>query len=178
MAPTRRRGANLTLLAYPSVDAIAEVQTLRGSYEAEYGRNASGVINVVTRSGTNSFHGGAYEFFRNDILNANNYFNKNTALVARPPLRYNDFGFTFGGPVIIPHFYNGKDKTFFFYSQEFRRVVNYASSNAYVPTADERNGIFTNSYLNATGSAATGPVGVCQTASAGVCTSYTHEPAG
>src|ERR1019366_6427328 len=65
------RGSNLTLLAYPSVDAISEVQTLRGTYEAEYGRSASGQINVVTRAGTNAFHGGAYEFFRNNIFNAN-----------------------------------------------------------------------------------------------------------
>jgi hypothetical protein len=166
------RGANLTLLAYPSVDAIAEVQTLRGTYEAEYGRSASGQINVVTRAGTSSFHGGAYEFFRNNIFNANNYFNKNTALVARPVLRYHDFGFTFGGPVRIPHLYNGTDKTFFFYSQEFRRVVNYASQNAYVPTAAERQGDFTNAYTNyATGT--TGPVAVCQAAANGVCTSYT-----
>jgi hypothetical protein len=171
------RGSNLTLLAYPSVDAISEVQTLRGTYEAEYGRSASGQINVVTRSGTNAFHGGAYEFFRNDVFNANNYFNKNTALVARPKLRYNDFGFTFGGPVEIPHFYNGKDKTFFFYSQEFRRVVNYASANAYVPTSDERNGIFTNSYIPTTAggssySGAAGPVAVCSAATNGVCTGY------
>ena len=75
----------------------------------------SSQINVVTRSGTNEFHGGAYEFFRNDFFNANNYFNKLTALVARPQLRYNDFGVTFGGPVVIPHLYNGRDKTFFFY---------------------------------------------------------------
>src|ERR1017187_2411698 len=111
------RGANITNLAYPSVDAIAEVQTLRGTYEAEYGRSASGQINMVTRSGVNAYHGGAYEFYRNNIFNANLYFNKNTTLVARPVLRYHDFGFTFGGPVRIPHFYNGTDKTFFFYSQ-------------------------------------------------------------
>ena len=166
------RGANLTLLAYPSVDAISEVQTLRGSYKSEYGRNASGEINVVTRSGTNDYHGGAYEFFRNNIFNANNYFNKNTALVARPVLRYHDFGFTGGGPVRIPHLYNGKDKTFFFYSMEFRRVVNYASANAYVPTAAERVGNFTNDFTNASGSA-TGPVAVCQQASDGACTAYT-----
>jgi hypothetical protein len=129
----------------------------------------------VTRSGTNVFHGGAYEFFRNNIFNANNYFNKNTTLVARPVLRYNDFGFTFGGPVLIPHLYNGKNKTYFFYSQEFRRVVNYASVNAYVPTLAERQGDFSTSYLvNSAGAytGATGPVAVCQTASNGVCTAY------
>jgi hypothetical protein len=173
------RGANLTLLSYPSVDAIAEVQTLRGTYEAEYGRSASGLINVVTRSGTNTFHGGAYEFFRNDIFNANSFFNKlTTPFTAVPRLRYNDFGGTIGGPVIIPHFYNGKDKTFFFFSEEIRRVVNYATSTVYLPTADERNGIFTNSYIpSAAGgsnytSGTQGPAAVCVTASNGVCTAY------
>jgi outer membrane receptor for ferrienterochelin and colicin len=86
----------LTLLAFPSVDAIAEFKTLRGVYSAEYGRSAAGQVNVVTRSGTNQFHGSAYEFFRNNILNANNYFNNLTVQV-RPPLRYNDYGYTIGG---------------------------------------------------------------------------------
>ena len=82
------RGANLTLISYPSVDAIAEFKTLRGTYLAEYGRNASGQIDVITRSGSNTFHGSAYEFLRNDKFNANTYFNKVASLVARPLLRY------------------------------------------------------------------------------------------
>jgi hypothetical protein len=165
------RGANLTLLTYPSVDAISEFVTLRGTYEAEFGRSASGQVNVVTRSGTNALHGGAYEFFRNDIFNANNAYSKETG-TARPDLRYNDFGFTLGGPVIIPHLYNGKNKTFFFYSQEFRRVVQYASATAYVPTAAERTGNFTNAYIGSSGT--TGPVAVCTTytTSTGSCTGY------
>jgi len=176
------RGANLTLLAYPSVDAIAEVQTLRGTYEAEYGRSASGEINVVTRAGTNTFHGGAYEFFRNNIFNADNYFNKlSTPYTPVPVLRYNDFGGTIGGPVIIPRFYNGKDKTFFFFSEEIRRVVNYATATAYVPTAAERVGNFTNSYLTTSSggssyTGATGPVAVCAVAANGVCSSYSTSP--
>src|SRR5215831_17494826 len=120
------RGANLTLLNYPSVDAIAEFRVLRGQYSAEFGRNASGMINVISKSGTNQFHASAYEFFRNDKLAANNFFNNankvnlgpdGTAKV--PPLRYNNFGWTLGGPVYIPKVYNGKDKTFFFFSQEY-----------------------------------------------------------
>ncbi len=176
------RGANLTLLAYPSVDAIAEVQTLRGSYEAEYGRSASALVNVVTASGTRNLHGGAYEFFRNDIFNANNYFNKlTTPNTPVPLLRYNDFGFKVGGPVIIPHLYNGKEKTFFYYSQEFRRVVTHATATAYVPTAAERLGDFTNSYLptaagGSTYSGATGPVAVCSSFSNAVCTTFATAP--
>jgi hypothetical protein len=169
------RGSNLTLLGYPSVDAISEFVTLRGTYEAEYGRSASGQINVATKSGTNNYHGNVYEFFRNDVFNANNYFNKltpPTASNARPPLRYNDYGFTLGGPVVIPHVYNGKDKTFFFYSQEFRRVITYTTATAYVPTAGELAGDFSNTtypnYTNSTGTT-TGATAVCSTPA---CTSY------
>ncbi len=176
------RGANLTLLAYPSVDAIAEFKTLRGTYLAEYGRNASGQINVVTRSGTNDYHGSAYEFFRNDLFNANSWANKlTTPAVNRPALRYNDFGYTIGGPVRIPHLYDGKDKTFFFWSQEFRRVITYVSVAPLLPTAAERTGDFSQSY-NAkdpvTGASLPGPtpVSVCtsftQTATSYSCTSY------
>jgi hypothetical protein len=113
------RGANLTLLNYPSVDSIAEFKVLRSNYLPENGRSSGGIVNVVTRSGTNAFHGSAYEFFRNDVLAANNYFN-NRDQIARPPLRWNDFGFTIGGPI-------RKNKTFFFYSQEWRRVITYTT---------------------------------------------------
>ena len=153
------RGANLTLLTYPSVDAIAEFKTLRGTYLAEFGRNASAQINVITRSGTNTFHGSAYEFFRNDIFNANAYFNKVATVVQRPLLRYNDFGYTVGGPVWIPHVYDGRDKTFFFFSQEFRRVINYATVTAFLPTAAEMSGDFTQGFANNTN--AQGPTAVC-----------------
>ncbi|HZU22980.1 MAG TPA: carboxypeptidase-like regulatory domain-containing protein, partial [Terriglobales bacterium] len=95
------RGSNLTLLSFPSIDAISEFRIVRGVYDPELGRSAGAQVNVVTRSGTSAFHGGVYEFFRNDYLNANQYFN-NASKVARPRLRYNDFGGTFGGPIPIP----------------------------------------------------------------------------
>jgi outer membrane receptor protein involved in Fe transport len=141
------RGAALTLLTFPSVDAIAEFKMVKGSYDAEFGRNGAGQINVVTRGGTNTFHGGAYEFWRNDLLNANSWINKRyadpTKYIARPPLRYNNFGWTLGGPVYIPGVYNTKkDKTFFFFSQEFRRYITYSNPSALVPTAEERAGNF------------------------------------
>ncbi|PYY17178.1 MAG: adenylyl cyclase, partial [Acidobacteria bacterium] len=140
------RGANLTLLNYPSVDAISEFKTIRNQYNAEFGRNASGIINVVTKSGTNRFHGDAYEFFRNDLLNANTVPNKQvTPNVARPPLRYNNFGYTVGGPIPgVPFFKDkaGDINTFFFFSEEFRRVVNYTNFQASVPSTPERTGVF------------------------------------
>jgi len=173
------RGANLTLLTYPSVDAIAEIKTLRGQYSAEFGRSASGQVDVVTKSGTNKFHGSAYEFLRNDDMDANAWGNKLTAptsITARPKYRYNDFGETLGGPVRIPHLYNGKDKTFFFFSDETRRVVNYVSGNALVPTAAERTGDFSNSWYQApvTHIWTQGPVAVCTAynTSNGACTAY------
>ncbi|SEC43289.1 TonB-dependent receptor [Terriglobus roseus] len=167
------RGSGLTLLVYPSVDAIAEFKTLRGTYTAQFGRGASGQINVVTKSGTNNWHGSAYEFFRNDALNANGYFNNlNGIKRSASPLRYNDFGATFGGPVRIPGLYNGRDKTFFFFSYEGRRVIQYSIGASLVPTADERKGDFTNAYYQRTnGSWTTGPVNVCTAYNAsGTCT--------
>lgn len=136
------RGSNLTLLDYPSVDAISEFKVLRSQYGAENGRSGAGEINVVTKSGTNQFHGDAYEFFRNDKLAANNFF-LNKGGVSRPPLRYNDFGYTIGGPAYIPGVYNtDKNKTFFFFSQELRRVITYGGVTAIVPTAAELQGTF------------------------------------
>ncbi len=136
------RGGNFSLLNYPSVDAIDEFKVLRSLYSPEYGRGAGGQISVITRSGTNHFHGGLYEFFRNDVMNANRWQN-NREGVPRPPLRYNDFGWTLGGPVYIPGHYNtDRNKTFFFYSEEIRRIVTYNTSVSTVPNALERQGIF------------------------------------
>ncbi|HEU4636064.1 MAG TPA: TonB-dependent receptor, partial [Edaphobacter sp.] len=147
------RGSNYTLLTYPSVDAIAEFKTLRGTYEAEFGRSASGQVNVVTRSGTDKFHGTAYEFVRNDIFNANDTLTKLTtspsgapkATSSRSALRYNDFGYTVGGPVWLPKVYDGrKHGTYFFFSQELRRVITYKAITLNgVPSLNERQGIFT-----------------------------------
>jgi hypothetical protein len=155
------RGSNQTLMAYPSVDAITEFTLLRGTYSAEYGRSASGQVNLLTKSGTNQFHGTAYEFVRNDKFNANTYFN-NLSSVARPLLRYNDYGFTIGGPVWIPKVYDGHNKTFFFFSGEFRRVINYGTTTTYAPTADERNGIFTIKICDSVNSS----TGACNTSGA------------
>ncbi len=111
------RGSNITIQQYPSIDAIEEMKIVRTPYSSEFGRAGGGQISIVTKSGTSSLHGTAYEFMRNDKLNANNFFN-NFNSVSRPPLRYNDFGYTVGGPVFIPKVYDGRQKTFFFFSQE------------------------------------------------------------
>jgi hypothetical protein len=135
-------GSNLTLLVYPSVDGIAEFRVLRSNYSPEFGRSASGQVNVITRGGTSGFHGSLYEFFRNDALNATNSYNKH---VGNPKdvLRYNDFGGTIGGPIYIPGVYNEKkDKTFFFFSEEVRRVHTPVQTTSTLPDASERQGIF------------------------------------
>src|SRR5216684_876531 len=110
-------GSNETLNVYPSLDAIAEFKVLTSNYGAQYGRNGSGTVEVETKSGTNAFHGNAYEFVRNDIFNANTFPQSSV-----PPYKKNDFGYTIGGPVYIPGLYNkDRSKTFFFWSQEWRR---------------------------------------------------------
>lgn len=137
------RGSNLTLLSFPSVDSIAEFRVIRGQYDPEYGRAASGQVNVITRSGTSALHGGLYEFFRNDALNARPFASKYPVLTSHIPyLRYHDFGGTIGGPVWIPKIYQQKDKTFFFFSEEARRNLTYVNANAEVPTSAMIGGQF------------------------------------
>jgi len=121
------RGQNLSLLTTPSVDSLEEFRLLRSNYSPEFASAASGQVIAVTRAGTNQFHGSAYEFFRNDVLAANNFFNNRNGL-PRPPLRYNNFGFTIGGPVPLPGASQRENnKTFFFYSEEWRRVIDYST---------------------------------------------------
>ncbi len=128
----------------PNMDAIAEVKVLLSGYQAEYGRTSGGAIVTVTRNGTASFHGGAYYFFRNEDLNANDFFNNSQGL-ARPRYRYNNPGYNVGGPVLIPgtRFNRNRDKLFFFWSEEFLERT-YPTSISYqtFPTMAERQGIF------------------------------------
>ena len=135
-------GSNITLLVYPSVDSISEFKVERSNYSPEFGRSSSGQINVVTRAGTSGFHGSLYEFFRNDALNATKSIIKHTG-GTKEVLRYNDFGGTFGGPIYIPGLFNtNKDKTFFFFSEEVRRVKTPVTQTATVPTTAEIGGNF------------------------------------
>src|ERR1700758_139383 len=138
-------GSNNTLNVYPSLDAISEFKVLTSNYGAQYGRNGSGTIEVETKGGTKQFHGDAYEFVRNDYFNALNYNDMTSHGGNGQPTPYkkNDFGYTIGGPVFIPHVYNkNKDKTFFFWSQEWRRERAPQSFNTVVPYSAERNGDF------------------------------------
>jgi hypothetical protein len=136
-------GSNETLNVYPSIDAIAEVKVLTSNYGAQYGRNGSGTVEVETKSGTNAFHGDVYYFGRNDAMNARNFFDDPTQ--PTPKFKKHDFGYTIGGPVFIPNHYNSKkEKTFFFWSEEWRKdLVPGQVFHAAVPSMAERSGNFT-----------------------------------
>lgn len=138
-------GSNTTLLNVPSIDAIQEFTLERGSYDAGYGRSGGGQVLVATKAGTSEFHGDVYEFVRNNIFNANTYFNKNTTPIApRGIERYNNYGFTLGGPLYIPKLYNtAKNKTFFFWSEEWRKVTSPTTQSVPAATQDQLNGIVT-----------------------------------
>src|SRR5487761_266026 len=114
------------------VDAIQEFSVLSSNYSAEYGRTSGGVVNAITRSGTNQFHGDVYEFLRNSSLDARNFFDANI-----PPFRRNQFGASAGGPI-------QKDKTFFFGDYEGLRQAQGITNVDTVPSADARNGILHN----------------------------------
>jgi hypothetical protein len=138
-------GSNGTLLNIPSVDAIQEFTLERSSYDASFGRSGGGQVLVATRSGTSSFHGSAYEFVRTANTDANTYFNKNNpaALLPRAPDHYNNFGFTLGGPIFIPHVYNrDKKKTFVFWSEEWRKITSPTGQIVAAPTAAQLTGSF------------------------------------
>ncbi|HXA00149.1 MAG TPA: carboxypeptidase regulatory-like domain-containing protein [Candidatus Dormibacteraeota bacterium] len=133
-------GSNSTLLVFPSIDAIDSLQILTSNYGAQYGRSASGITVASTKSGTSEFHGDGYLFVRNEVLNARNFFDQ----TRRAPLyRKYDPGFTIGGPLYIPGHYNtNKDKTFFFFSEEYRHEEEPTAFNQAVPSMSERNGNF------------------------------------
>jgi hypothetical protein len=115
----------------PTPDSIQEFRVITNTFDAEYGRNSGAVVNVITKSGTNNFHGNVYEYFRNKVLNAQGYFN-----TVKPQFNQNQFGGTFGGPI-------KKDRTFFFVSYEGRRIrQGQSGSQVTVPTGPERTGDF------------------------------------
>ncbi len=131
-----------------NVDAIQEVQSSSGVMLAEIGHGASSYTNVITKSGTNTLHGSVFEFVRNSAFDARNFFDRQNVLDPRriPPFARNEFGFTAGGPVVIPGVYNGRNRTFFFGEyQGFRQVLGTTQVFA-VPTPAERNGIDTTAY--------------------------------
>ena len=150
-------GSNITLLSTPTVDSIQEFKVLSSNYTAEIGRSGGGAITIVTKGGTNEYHGSLYEFNRNNKFSANTFFNNRIARLPNgavspaaqvPKLRYNNFGGTIGGPLPFLNFgeggrwwNSGKNKTFFFFSEEVRRITRGSTSaEPSVPTAAQRTG--------------------------------------
>jgi hypothetical protein len=152
-------GSNRTLLVFPSVDAIQEFRVERNSFSAEFGQAQGAVVNLITKGGSNEFHGSFFEFYRHDSLNANNFFlNRDGA--EKGKLKYNNFGGNFSGPII-------KNRVFFFWSEEWRRERRGVVLTARVPTAAEKAGDFSG--------ARTGPIphvpgGTCDRSPGGITT--------
>ncbi len=135
-------GSNTTVHSMPSMDSVAEVKVLMSAYSAENGRNPTS-INVITKGGGTQLHGQVAYYFRNEDLNANNFFS-NEAGQPRQKYRYNIGSYMIGGPVVLPKIYRGHKNLFFFFNQEYQRqIVSYSVNEKTVPTALERQGNFT-----------------------------------
>ncbi len=157
------RGSNLTLGSFPSIDSIAEFKIGRANYTADQGRAGGAQVSVITKGGTTRYHGNLFEFFRNNALNANNWANNanKVNLVDRvnpqtpctaanyqdcyakqSPYRWNTFGGTVGGPVPLGSYNREHNKTFFFYSEDVNRIINYTTFTPTLPTQDMLQGNF------------------------------------
>ncbi len=136
-------GNNNNMMMMVSQDAIAEVKVLLSNFQAEYGRMSGANVHLVSKSGTRDFHGGVSYYKRHEQFNANNFFNNRLGQI-KPRYRFNTFNYNVGGPVTIPQLFNkGRDKLFFFWSQEFWPMKSSTGLQTLtVPTADERKGDF------------------------------------
>ena len=138
-------GGNISQRSTPNPDSIAEVKVLTSGYAAEYGGRAGALMNVVTKSGTRDFHGTLFEFNRNNAFDARNFFAATPSI-----LHFNDFGWTLGGPVIIPGKRDStRDKLFFFWSEEWKYQHTGNTATGLIPTDAERSGNFVGSRLAA-----------------------------
>ncbi len=136
----------------PSPDGLQEFTIQAANFSAQYA-GAGGLVQLSSRSGTNGLHGNAFEFIRNTVLNTNNYFPfRLNGVITKPPYKLNQFGGTIGGPLVIPHVYNGKDRTFFFFSAEdLQRRSSPISATIHVPTQAQLHGDFSAFLPNASG---------------------------
>jgi Carboxypeptidase regulatory-like domain len=130
----------LSIVLRPAVEAVREFKIQTNLYSADVGRNSGAVVDVITKSGTNQLHGSLFEFLRNSAMDARNFFNP--VGTAFPTFRLNQFGGSFGGPVVLPKLYNGKNKTFFFVDYEGYRRDSQQLTLGNIPTARERTGDF------------------------------------
>ncbi|HTB91332.1 MAG TPA: carboxypeptidase-like regulatory domain-containing protein [Candidatus Sulfotelmatobacter sp.] len=144
----------------PTQDSIQEFKVQTSNLGADWGKFSGGVINLSTKSGSNGLHGEAYEYLRNKVLDANDFF-LNKAGQARPPFTQNQFGANAGGPLIIPHVYNGKDKTFWFFSWEGFRLRTGSAFTTTVPDPKTESNFAGGDFSSLCATGFTGPGGVC-----------------
>ena len=142
-----RNNSTLDNAYTPPQEAVQEVRFITNSFSAEYGRSAGGVVVAAGRSGSNAFHGSAYDYLRNDKLNANSWAN-NRNNVAKGRQRRNDYGFTISGPVLLPRIYEGRNKTFFFFNWEESNDHGVSTPTANVPTSLQKNGDFSQTFTS------------------------------
>jgi hypothetical protein len=148
-------GSNTTVTNSPNVDAIQEFTLERGTYDAGYGRSGGGQVLVQTKAGTSQFHGDAYEYVRNTILDANEWFNKRSQIEnglpnKNPVNHHNVYGFTIGGPVFIPRLYNtSRKRTYFFWAEEWRKTSTPGGDTMPAASKAELQGIVPGDFTNA-----------------------------
>lgn len=139
--PTELAGAQRrSEMVQPSIDAIQEFKVQTNAYAAEFGRSMGSVVNLTLKSGTNDLHGTAFEFLRNEKLDAKNYFDP--AERPKPPFKRNQYGLSLGGPVWIPKLFNGRNRVFFFGDFEQGKVRESSTTNSTIPTVRMRGGDF------------------------------------
>ncbi|MEO6923717.1 MAG: carboxypeptidase regulatory-like domain-containing protein, partial [Bryocella sp.] len=156
----------------PNPDALQEFTIQATNYSAAYA-GAGALVQLSTRSGTNQLHGSAFEFFRNTVLDARPYFTR--APNKNPPYKLNQFGGTVGGPIVIPHLYNGRDKTFFFFSAEdLQRRASPTSYTIYLPTAAQLSGDFSAFFPDSGGNCPASSAGLAKSACKQIYDPITH----
>ena len=178
------RGGGGGMSIMPSPEAIAEFKVLASNYSADYGISSGGTITMVTRQGTSRFHGSLWEYNRNDLFNSHNFFDTNTdgTVSKKPKLRENIFGGNIGGPLSIPHVYNGKDKTFFFVNEEWRRIIQASTPSLAntIPAADFPTAGSSLQYVSPKGLSGTSASVTCPDGTTGtnlICVPQTTDPA-
>src|SRR5229473_1872524 len=142
-----RNNSTLDNAYTPPQETIQEIRFITNNFSAEYGRSAGGVLVAAGKSGSNQLHGSAYDYLRNDKLNANSWSN-NTNNVPRGRQRHNEYGFTLSGPVYVPHVYNGRNRTFFFFNWEQINDHGVVTPTSTVPTALQKTGDFSKTFTN------------------------------
>src|SRR6266481_4431999 len=142
-----RNNSTLDNAYTPPQETVQEVRFITNNFSAEYGRSAGGVLVAAGKSGSNQLHGSAYDYLKNDKLNANSW-NNNRNSVLRGRQRHNEYGFTLSGPVYVPHVYNGHNKTFFFFNWEQINDHGVSTPTSTVPTALQKTGDFSQTFTN------------------------------